>query len=102
MFYVGQKVVCVDDAVTSSRRGWFSAPNVKPTIGKVYTVRAVGESVEGFLGLRLHELNLCGKRGDGLFFIDNFYRASRFRPVVERKTDISIFKKILISQKEPA
>lgn len=81
-FRVGQKVVCV--TATGAR-------NVRE--GEVYTVRWSGDfpgrsGLDGSIvtkGVILVEVE-----ADGLGF-----DARRFRPAVERKTDISIFKAML-------
>jgi hypothetical protein len=78
MFYVGQKVVCVDDHDTDL-----------VSKGGLYVVRVV----------RLPYLELSGVRGLGW---NDGMMASRFRPVVERKTDISIFKAMLNPSKQGA
>lgn len=91
MFRVGMKVVCIDDSPLLGC-GW--SPGTKPTLDAVYTIRELGMTFHSKPGMRLVELNLSGKfLGDS--FTDAFYRAARFRPVVERKTDISIFQKLL-------
>lgn len=95
MFRVGQKVVCVDDGGPGQ---W--APESRLTVGGVYTIKELGRAVADAPGVRLFERVLSSQPGRvGSFskkpFSDNFYMASRFRPVVERKTDISIFTKML-------
>lgn len=92
MFYVGQKVVCVDDSETDNMG--------KKELRKddIYTVIWVGrhfhpdEMVERQC-VRLAEVirKPCEIDPDGSMP----FRASRFRPVVERKTDISIFTEML-------
>jgi hypothetical protein len=89
-FYVGQKVVCVDDEVQEA--------DLKQRIrrGEIYTVAKFYPhgSPKG-VTLRYRRgcpcVDLCGIiRTD-----DTPYAAARFRPVVERPTDISIFKAML-------
>ena len=83
MFRVGQKVVCVDDELEPGCIRW---GGVAPVKGQVYTVSGFGKALRGDeLCLRLFELSTpawC-------------YLAHRFRPIVERKTDISIFTAML-------
>lgn len=96
IFRIGQKVVCVDDSVVVGL--WDGGFNVKK--GAVYTVRGIEPPCEclgaSYGGLFLCEVvdvpesTCCGVR-------EPSYRAYRFRPIVERKTDISIFKKLLTS-----
>jgi hypothetical protein len=85
MFYVGQKVVCVDDE---------DAPTLK--LSAVYTVKAIrsrlGVNRDGTLtpGIFLQEV---------IPILGIAYDPRRFRPAVERKTDISIFQKMLTPNK---
>lgn len=81
MFRVGQKVVCVDATVYNAAWG----ANEEPTVGKVYTVTGYGDSIFGNYPV-IHVAESHNPLG---------YRASRFRPIVERETDISIFKAML-------
>lgn len=79
MFYVGQKVVCVNDDPDNYGR---------PVIvvkGQVYTVSRAFDWL-GVRALLFVEVSPGGEPG---------WCASRFRPVVERKTDISIFTAML-------
>lgn len=92
MFYVGQKVVCVNDV-----QGDFNLPgfNYHRTAiwdiveGEVYTVKELttneitGQPCVKFVELRDRIANCFG------------YNRGRFRPAVEKKTDISIFKAML-------
>jgi len=82
MFYVGQKVVCVDDTPRISHAGnWIS-------VGEVYIIRGLYKNTEDnivLVGVLLEEIvtgetHLCGRE-------KGFY-ADRFRPVIEKKTDI--------------
>lgn len=85
-FRVGQKVVCVD---ASSHFSGVWGGDV-PVEGAVYTVKAVGPSRRTYsFGIPCLWLREITNDGDGE------YQASRFRPAVERKTDISIFTKML-------
>lgn len=72
-FRVGQKVVCVDDADTAFVRE-----------GAVYTIVRVHSP---FVTLDRLDLPAAGSM-EGMY-------GRRFRPVVERKTDISIFTELL-------
>lgn len=88
-FHVGQKVVCVN------------ADHSQVLVeGRVYTVESVfGQVLPTALGKKdtgvsLHEV-FPTRSGLG-------FAASRFRPVVERKTDISIFQAMLEPKKARA
>lgn len=79
MFYVGQKVVCVDDSLPANP--WHRRHPL--VLKQIYIV----ESLEG---------PYC-------IAIDNSRRAWqnwRFRPLIEHKTDISIFTKLLTPTRE--
>lgn len=78
MFRVGQKVVCIDDSGSAAM--YFK-------VGDIFTV-----------------LGLCGQLGSPICIEINCrpsprgnrsWSRSRFRPIQERKTDISIFTDIL-------
>lgn len=96
MFHVGQKVVCVDTSGLPS----FLSKLIK---GKIYTVR-------GFV------LGICRdwSVGEGITLMEmknpptpsgqeNGFDPSRFRPIDDRKTDISVFTALLnpANHKEP-
>lgn len=87
-FRVGQKVVCVDGSPPACGHG----PGVVK--GRIYTVSAIGESSFGSPNF----IDVEEVRGN-CPWAQNF-RASRFRPVAERKTDISIFTTMLNPSKE--
>ena len=81
MFHVGQKVECVDD----SDRGYGLQPRVKK--GKVYTVCKTGINPHcGSLYLDVVEAPSHSQWG---------YYQDRFRHLVEKTTDISIFTEML-------
>ena len=83
MFYVGQKVVCINDSDACCV--------VK---GTVYSVDAVF-MYDGKLFLNIDGPNLCRVSRRAMW-------AARFRPVVERKTDIAIFTAMLNPSKVDA
>lgn len=91
MFRVNQKVVCVDDERTD-------ATGVKDVHrGEIYTIRWCGIHSTPW-----HPEEYC-VRLLGIERVDSWvpsnidcpFRASRFRPIVERKTDISVFTAML-------
>lgn len=77
-FYVGQKVVCVEDRAS---RGIL-------TRGQIYTVSKLGFLDTGEPGLDVEEDRYLIRQEVG-------WRRTRFRPVCDRPTDISIFKEML-------
>jgi hypothetical protein len=88
-FYVGQKVVCVDDITC-----WGPPSEMDGlTKGRVYTIREFARhQTAGEFGVRLVEI-VRPLRWDDI--IEQPFILRRFRPVVERKTDISIFTEML-------
>ena len=83
-FHVGQKVVCVDASVNG--RG------DKPALveGNIYTIAHI-VTVNDKVGFNLIEAQI--PKPLRIFY--PAYRATRFRPVIERKTDISVFTALL-------
>lgn len=88
-WHVGMKVVCI--------REWDHTPgNACPQVGAVYTIRAIEVCDEGTgdLFLQFHEIinpQCWWPNGYGEL---SFWEGG-FRPVVKRKTDISIFTAML-------
>lgn len=83
-FYVGQKVVCIDDK--------FKNVSIDQLIreGQIYTVRWVGmykHYVDGeFVGIKVEEIQRGNDDGpEGYGAADMPYRATRFRPLVKDK-----------------
>lgn len=88
-FRVGQKVVLVgwaQDAVSS----WRAIGACYPDVGDVYTVRAVKPWKKSAI-LLLSEIDNSHLR----YALEPGFRQEFFRPIVERKTDLSIFQKML-------
>jgi hypothetical protein len=81
MFRIGQKVVCVDASRT------VMGEPVPLIVGTVYEISYIDTS-PGPVAFRL-----MGVDGNGR--ISGLFNAARFRPVVEKKTDISVFEEIL-------
>lgn len=92
-FRVGQKVVCVD--ASAYLYSWHSATDI-PRVGTIYTIREIGIDHLGGPGLKLEGMR-CVVRWGFDSYGDAFYKASRFRPLVEKKTDagMAILKSIL-------
>jgi hypothetical protein len=90
-FHPGQKIVCINDSWTSSH--WVSATPHRPKRGD--TVRRMLPAGEGLPeAVWLLEIVNAPKH-----FFEGYHEpafcARRFRPITERKTDISVFKKLL-------
>jgi hypothetical protein len=96
-FHVGQKVVCVDD----SDMGWNELLGYAvPMAGQTYTVRDIGPSLgdPSIISIRLEEVkNHEGWTNNHTAFGEPHWRASRFRPIVEKKTEtgMAVLREIL-------
>lgn len=94
-FRVGQKVVCVDDGWANWQLADMRSAGISsPIKGEIYTVRAV-ETLQGEAHVWLAEIvnpivdySDVGQNEQG-------WAPELFRPVVERKTDISVFTRLL-------
>jgi hypothetical protein len=92
MFYVGQKVVCIKEIETPATARYGI---VCPEKGHVYTIRELTD-LGTEPGLRVNEIineptlwaNVAGE-------IEASFPRRYFRPVIERKTDILIFTRML-------
>jgi hypothetical protein len=87
-FRVGQKVVCISEDKTRILRR-----------GRIYTIASIrwigaDETNDPGLGVTVEE---TPTKEDDEWFAE--FRAERFRPIVERKTDISIFTKMLTGER---
>ena len=93
-YYRGQKVACIQDgwAVSPADPASVEWPWPCPIKGHVYTVAWVSDLCSAWpsfkdgtrIGLQLVEVSPT-----------KFFQASYFRPVVERKIDISVFTRML-------
>jgi hypothetical protein len=92
-FHVGQKVVCISNT-RAGGYGW----EILPDIGAVYTIRSIEYRDRGGW-LRLVEIVNRSALYMGYGYSEGQFHASNFRPAVTRKTDISIFTKMLIPDK---
>jgi hypothetical protein len=95
MFRVGQKVVCVREPCPGHERRFAYPDEQIPKFGSVYTIRDAlmiqGESCPQY---RLQEIvNPVYRYSQGA--MECTYPHAAFRPVIERKTDISCFTQIL-------
>jgi hypothetical protein len=90
-FKIGQKVVCVRVGDYLSMNFFHPSPLKK---GEVYTISGVGTINEGeSVGISLEEI--VHPNGEPAWYLTD-----RFRPVQEKKTDISVFQKILNDVKQ--
>lgn len=95
-FHVGQKVVCVDDQNfrNPDHIGTPIAPTA-PVRGTVYHVRSFSPSGNVLLA----EI-VCAPHAWEWGYGEGGWLPRRFRPVTERKTDISIFTAMLTPNRE--
>lgn len=92
-FRVGMKVVCIYGG------DWqIHGHETVPRFQKVYTIRAIDPRTISGCALLLAEIKNrpdIYRSANGVTIAEKCWRGSRFRPVVERKTDISIFTAML-------
>lgn len=86
-FHVGQKVVCVRAPVSAPYGPW----RVHPKLNEIYTVRDFKEVDSIWLVELINDIGISGTEAG--------FCISRFRPIVEKKTDISIFTAMLNPKK---
>jgi hypothetical protein len=104
-FVVGQKVVCIhEEFIPHHGYGYMLLhPIILPKKGTVYTVRLIKVSC-GVPCILVKEIpdQICTLMDlHGVVFkIGVIFNASGFRPVVTRKTDISIFTSMLNTKNE--
>lgn len=107
-WHVGMKVVCI-----AKRPSYAEADAVYPEIGQVYTIRELrddtplgGKGVVVLL-VELDNTHFIGRSSPrGHAYVEPGFTPKGFRPVLTRKTDISIFTALLTKaptpEKEPA
>lgn len=97
-FHVGQKVVVAREFPACEIVRARLDGVIIPEAGVVYTIRNMEPGVwnPSEVFIRLVELVNVPHCSDG---IEPSFSATRFRPVVERKTDISVFKAMLTGNK---
>ena len=100
MFSVGQKVVCIDDKAS----GQYMPAGFPPAKcdnmhglkrGRVYTIRETA-NIFGLPSCRLVEIV---REYEPVVGGEMYFSQRRFRPIVETKTDISVFKEMLAPSK---
>lgn len=98
-WHVGQKVVCIND--TWAHPSYVHVQN-RPVVNGIYVVRAV-LIAHRVPHLRLREVRNPKMNWTEIGFAEIAFAANRFRPVVEpkRKTSIEVFKKLLVTSKQP-
>lgn len=101
-FRIGQKVVCVDTWPSDLSLGY--GDEAGPVRGGIYTIRNFDTDLYGQSACRLVEIKnkrrqYTNEKGKRVMWEQSFY-THRFRPLVEKKTDISIFTKMLEPKRE--
>ena len=95
-FRVGQKVVCI-----SERTGGYGTETF-PLVGGIYTIRAIETGRPANVhpvGLWFEEIVNFPMHYEGYKHpTECSFSAFRFRPIVERKASISIFKRLQIGR----
>jgi hypothetical protein len=92
-FRIGQKVVCIHNGEWINGYG----DEKLPIFNAVYSIRA--KRIFGELtGILLNEIHNSSRSYLRVGNDECWFTARYFRPVVERKTDISVFQKMLIPQ----
>lgn len=100
-FYIGQKVVCI------AKGDWSTAIQIHleggqrvvvPKAGDIYTIRDIYiDPFIGVTGIRLVEVvnDSITRWANYKLYMEIGWHEHEFRPLQERKTDISIFRKLL-------
>jgi len=100
MFQIGQKVVCITKKPLYPKYSGCRKMPEAIKVGGIYTIRDIDvRYVEwvGEPGIRLEEF-LFPPSNTRCGMIEPAFAMSRFRPVLEKKTDISIFTEMLRKQ----
>lgn len=100
-FHVGQKVMCIDVAGIDMRQFARVPKEIAPIKGQVYTVRGFSDAPNPGVAIFLEEIiNPIIRFVDNGWLGERSFMTFRFRPLIERKTDISIFTALLKPTKE--
>ncbi len=100
-FHVGQKVVVAFPYEEHIQAEAASCGDTLPQPNVIYSIREIEPpDPDGFVCIRLHEI----VNPSSFFQGECAFNSQRFRPVVERKTSIEIFTKLLNPQtvRQPA
>ncbi len=93
-FRVGQRVVCVDAEAHGRYTPWAHSGELDGLRrGAIYTIRKIGIYNESPIVL-LEEISRP-TRGGWEHYGEIGYHPARFRPIVERKTSIEVFQRML-------
>lgn len=93
-YRIGQRVVCIYDGAWA-----IYGHEATPVCGHVYTIRGISTESTSGMAFLLEEIrnkpDLYTDRKRRAVFKEKLFRAERFRPLTERKTDISFAVEIL-------
>ena len=103
MFWVGQKVVCIDNDdhpewQTAEARTCKEQVSYWLERGNIYVIRKIVSRKN--LTIWLRGINRRRTDRGDQEWRDTGFMAERFRPLVERKTDIAIFKKLVAPKRQ--
>lgn len=90
-FVVGQKVVCVDDRPIFGRKCPLAINRIYTVTGKSKQFGVFGDSTDWFPVISINGVNSIWTNGKP----HPWFAASRFRPLIIKQTDISLFTAIL-------
>jgi hypothetical protein len=101
-FRVGQRVVCIRTAAESQRGLWVPYAAAFPVVGTIYHIRSIAfdnpQSPDGLV--RLAEIDNAHLMRRFHYATEPGFPVGAFRPIVERKTSIEIFTKMLTDKRE--
>jgi hypothetical protein len=99
MWYIGQKVVCVDDnwRHKDHPKHWHT---IYPILKQIYTIREISKSEDAKGPIEGHSFRFYEIKNKKDWFVNGYGEPNffdwHFEPLVEKKTDISTFKKLLV------
>lgn len=100
-FRVGQKVVCIGSNENPKLSDAADKAHRKPDINQIYTIRSMF-AWKHLVLVRLYEVDNRHLMPIMGVSVEPGYDSRGFRPLVERKTDISIFTRMLNPSKVEA
>jgi hypothetical protein len=98
-FHIGQKVICVRSLILLEGQGY--GDEICPIAGTFYHIREIGIGLHHCypdkISVRLHEIINKTRPYQENGSWEPAFCATRFHPIVERKTDIAVFKAMLLN-----
>lgn len=103
-FHIGQKVVCVETSKESHRGAWLPYAAVFPIVGTIYHIRSIAfdnpQQPDGLVTLA--EIDNSHLKCRFNYAVEPAFPVRAFRPIVEHKTDISVFTRMLTDKRVDA